>query len=95
MMGAEKRTMITIDPETESKLREVLGRDLERIAEESLIAEAYRTGKLSIGQAARLLGLAINDAYGFMKERGIPVNYSLSDFDADCEDLRGLRGTAR
>lgn len=87
--------MITIDQETESKLREVLGHELDRIAGESLIAEAYRTAKLSIGQAARLLGRSIDDAYGFMKDRGIPVNYTLSDFDADRENLRELRNRAR
>lgn len=83
--------MIQIDPATESKLRDVLGEDLERIARDALIAEAYRAAGLSIGQAARLLGLSINDAYGFMKDRGIPVNYSLADFDSDCANLRELR----
>jgi predicted HTH domain antitoxin len=87
--------MITIDQDTESKLREVLGDELDRIAKDSLVAEAYRSGKLSIGQAAQLLGLSIHDAYGFMKDRRIPVNYSLSDFEADCESLRELRNTSR
>jgi predicted HTH domain antitoxin len=32
----------------------------------------------------------VNDAYGFMKQRGIPVNYTLSDLEADCESLREL-----
>ena len=84
--------MITIDTETETKLREVLGSDLDRIAREALIAEAYRTGKLSIGQTARLLDLSIDGAHGFMKERGIAVNYTRADFDADCEGLRERRG---
>lgn len=87
--------MIRIDQETESKLRELLGQELDRIARESLIAEAYRTAKLSIGQAARLLGCSIHDTYGFMKERGIPVNYTLSDFESDCEGLRELRTTGK
>ncbi len=87
--------MIAIDQETESKLREVLGGDLDRIARDTLIAEAYRTGKLSIGQAARLLDLSIHDAYGFLKDRGIPVNYTLADFEADCEGLRELRNVAQ
>lgn len=83
--------MITIDDATEAKLREILGQDLDRIARDALIVEAYRTGKLSIGQAARLLDLSIHDAYGFIKDRGVPVNYTLSDFDSDCEGLRELR----
>ncbi len=87
--------MINIDQETESKLREVLGTDIEAIARDALIAEAYRTGKLSIGQAARLLDKSINDCYGFMKDRGIPVNYTMEDFEADCRSLRELRDASR
>ena len=87
--------MITIDQETESKLREVLGQDMDRIARDALIGEAYRTGKLSIGQAARLLDLSIHEAYGFMKDRGIPVNYTLADFDADCKGLHEMRNAGR
>lgn len=83
--------MITIDHETESKLRQILGQDMDRIARDALVAEAYRTGKLSIGQAARLLGLSIHEAYGFMKERRIPISYGLDEFDADCAGLRELR----
>jgi|CXWL01.1.fsa_nt_gi predicted HTH domain antitoxin len=87
--------MITIGEQTESKLREILGNDLERVAGEALIAEAYRTGKLSIGQAARLLSIPIHDAYGFMKNRGIAVNYTLDDFDSDCDNLVELRNQTR
>lgn len=82
---------IMLDSETEIKLREVWGQELDQIAGEAIIAEAYRKARLSIGQAARLLKLSINDAYGFMKERGIPVNYTLQDFESDCESLRQLR----
>ena len=87
--------MIAIDEPTEALLRDLLGAELEQIARDGIIAEAYRTGSLSIGQAARLLGLSINDAYGFMKERGIPVNYTLTDFDADLEGLKHLRDNNR
>lgn len=87
--------MITIDRETESRLREILGQDLDRIARDAIVSEAYRTRKLSIGQAAQLLDMSIDQTYGFMKDRGIPVNYSLADFDADRESLRELRGPAQ
>ncbi len=80
--------MIALDHATESKLREVFGQEFDEIAREALIAEAYRKGKLSIGQAAHLLGLSINDAHGFMKQRGIPVDYTLADLEADCASLR-------
>jgi predicted HTH domain antitoxin len=87
--------MIAIDCETETKLREILGMEFERTAKEALVAEAYRKSKLSIGQAAHFLDLSINDAYGFMKEHGIPVNYTLADFDSDCENLRELRTVSK
>lgn len=87
--------MISIDEETESTLRETLGPDADRIVREAAIAEAYRTGKLSIGRAARLLGLSVNDAYGFMRDRGISVNYTLADFQSDCKNLRELRDPAQ
>lgn len=82
--------MITLDHETESKLREVFGQDFDAIARETLIAEAYRKSKLSIGQAAHLLGLSIDSAHGFMKQRGIPINYTLADMEADCINLQQL-----
>lgn len=85
--------MIRIDQNIEAKLREILGQDLDRIARDALIAEAYRTGKLSIGQAARMLDMSINDAYGFMKDRGIPVNYTLADFESDIIGLQETRKT--
>ena len=87
--------MIALDHETERKLREAFGEDFDEIAREALIAEAYRKGKLSIGQAAHLLGFSINDAYGFMKQRGIAVNYTLSDFEADRASLRELGQVSR
>ncbi len=87
--------MITLDHETERKLREVFGQDLDGIAREALIAEGYRKGKLSIGQAASLLKLSVNDTYGLMKQRGIAVNYTLSDLETDCASLRELRKASR
>ncbi len=87
--------MIALDHETECKLREVFGQEFDEIAREALIAEAYRKGKLSIGQAAHLLGLSVNDAYGFMKQRGMPINYTLSDLETDCESLRELGKASR
>lgn len=74
---------INLDPEVEAKLREALGPDLDRAAREALVAEAYRMSRLSIGQAARLLDLSIDAAYGFMKQRGISVGYDLDDFESD------------
>ncbi|GMU21966.1 MAG: hypothetical protein AMXMBFR13_20540 [Phycisphaerae bacterium] len=83
--------MTTLDHQTEAKLREVVGYDCGALDGEALIAEAYRVGRRSIGQATRLLHISVNDAYGFMKERAIPINYSLADFESDCEGRRELR----
>lgn len=87
--------MIALDQETERKLREVFGAEFDEIAREALIAEGYRRSRLSIGQVAHLLGTSINDAYGFMKQRGIAVNYTLPDLEADLNSLRDTRQVAR
>lgn len=85
------KQMIRIDQKIEEPLREAVGPALEKLVRDGILAEAYRQGALSIGQIARILGLSIDGAYGFMKERGIPVNYTAADLDADLATLRELR----
>jgi len=62
--------------------------DLPRAAKEALAVESYRAGKLSLGQVAELLGLSINQADGFLKQRGIALPLSYEDFEHDRAELR-------
>lgn len=75
----------------EEQLKETFGQDLGQAAKESLLIEAYRRGRLSVGRLAEFLGVSIDRAYRFLKDHEITVNYSLEDFDADCASLRELR----
>jgi predicted HTH domain antitoxin len=71
----------------ESVLRNELG-DLEQLAKEAFAIEAYRSGKLSLGQLAELLGLSQYEADGLLKQRGVL-------FDVDEEELARQRETLR
>jgi predicted HTH domain antitoxin len=66
--------------------------DLGRRTLEALAIEGYRTEGLSLGQVAEMLGLSINQADGFLKDRGIPLLATIATFDHDGEALRHLLG---
>lgn len=83
---------INIPHDVEETLRAAWG-DLDRAATEALIIESYRTGKLSIGEVARLLGVPTRfDAEQWLGRRGVNWNYSLEDLEADRETLARLSG---
>lgn len=71
-------------------LQAELGAELERKAQEALAVEGYRSGILSLGEVAEMLNLSINDADGFLKERGIPSLMTSQDLKADTEGLLKL-----
>jgi hypothetical protein len=59
---------------------------LERTMLESLAAEGVRSGKLTRGQARRVLGFETRyEVDGFLKARGIPVQESLEEIQRDSE----------
>lgn len=67
--------------------------DLSRAALEAIAAEGYRTRKLGRGQVGRILGFRTpmqTDA--FLKERDIPLNYTMEDLEQDIETNRRLFG---
>lgn len=53
-----------------------------RVMEDAAI-EGYRAGRLSHRQVGQVLGLDYWQTEAFLKERGVPVNYSAADLDAD------------
>jgi predicted HTH domain antitoxin len=55
----------------EDELRRVFGARFDDTVREVLIAEAFRCAAISVGQAANLLDLTIDETYGFMKRRGV------------------------
>ena len=50
---------------------------------EDAAIEGYRAGRLSHRQVGELLGLDYWQTDAFLKERGVPVNYSAADLEAD------------
>lgn len=63
-----------------------------REALEALAIEAYRSGKLTHHQAARLLGMTRFEFDGFLKDRQIYDHaYSVEDLERDLADLDKLR----
>ena len=74
----------------EARLRANLGRDLDQIARKAIIVEGYRSGAISIGQAARLLDTSIDATYGVMKSHGVHLRYGLEDYEEDRASLKRL-----
>jgi predicted HTH domain antitoxin len=57
---------------------------------EDAVIERYRAGRLSHRQVGEALGLDYWQAEAFLKERGVPLNYSVADLDADAGTLEKI-----
>lgn len=72
-------------------LRRAFGPDLDRAAVEALAMEGYRNGKFSCGDVAAVLGFSTSlEAQRWLAERGVPLNYTLDDLEADRASLARL-----
>ena len=81
---------IALPQHIEQHLQTEWGNEFPRRAAEALAIEGYRTGALSLGEVAEILNLSINEADGFLKERGIFAIESLEEIEADNETLEEL-----
>ena len=54
---------------------------------EDAAIEGYRAGRLSHRQFGVMLGLDYWQTETFLKERGVPLNYSAADLEADSATL--------
>ena len=45
--------------------------------------ELFREGKVSLGKASEIAGLSVWEMMYLLKERRIPLNYSIKDFERD------------
>jgi hypothetical protein len=67
--------------------------ELPRVALEGLALEAIRTGKLTVSQARRLLGIRSRyEMDGFLKTHGVFLDLTLEDVRKDSEVARNLLG---
>jgi hypothetical protein len=64
-------------------------KDLPRAALESLALEGYRSGALTAAQVRKLLGFGTRyELDGFLKQRGVYLNYTVEDVERDAETSR-------
>jgi predicted HTH domain antitoxin len=54
---------------------------------EDAAIESYRAGRLSHRQVGEMLGLDYWQTEAFLKDRGVPLNYSAADLEADTATL--------
>lgn len=80
--------VIHIPESVERQLEQAFGQDLAGAAREALAIEGYRTERLSLGQVAELLGISCIEADAFLKERDIPLLYTIEDYEHDRVSLR-------
>ena len=86
--GRRMDVIIHIPKGIEEQLEAAFGRDLARAAREALAIEGYRTERLSLGQVAELLGVSTIEADQLLKERQVPLLYTVDDFERDRESLK-------
>lgn len=80
--------------EAEDALREAWGNGLDQAAFDALVIEGYRSGKFGIAQVRRLLKLETRwDAESWLGQRGVFLNYSIEDLEADRRTLNRLLGS--
>ena len=60
-------------------------------AARDLAVQLYAEGRLSLGKAARLAGVSIQDFWSLLNSRGVPVfHYTDDDYELDKETVRRL-----
>jgi predicted HTH domain antitoxin len=57
--------------------------------------EGYRAGRLSHRHVGEMLGLDYWQAEAFLKERGVPLNYSVVDLQTDTATLAKILARSR
>jgi predicted HTH domain antitoxin len=87
--GEVMSLLIDIPKAAEDALRTEWG-NLEQAAKEALLIESYRAGKLSVGLLAETLGIGVIEADRWLAERGVALNYTANDLEADRQSLREL-----
>jgi predicted HTH domain antitoxin len=66
------------------------GSDPSRVAIESLALEAYRAHRLSEHQLARLLGMGRYELDGWLKQRGVWLEYGAGEMERELTSARSL-----
>jgi predicted HTH domain antitoxin len=86
---------LTLDfpQDQEETLRAAFGPGLAQATKEALAIEGYRQEKLSLGEVQDILGLSTrHEVETLFAARGVRMNYSLDDLNADRKTLNRLLG---
>ncbi|WP_375410761.1 UPF0175 family protein [uncultured Methylobacterium sp.] len=82
---------LPIPDELARKLQTAGGSDLSRRALEAFGAEEYRAGRLTLPELRRMLGFDTRYALdGFLKARGVYLDYGVDDLEQERRDLAQL-----
>jgi predicted HTH domain antitoxin len=83
---------VTFDiPDTLADQLIAAGKDPARAALEALALEGYRTGQLYEEQVRRILGYESRfQVQALLKQHGIPLDYTIADFEQDMQTLNTL-----
>ena len=76
-------------PKEFSLLCKIDEEDIPAFIRKLVALELYREGKVSLGKASEIAGLSVWEMMSLLKERRIPLNYSIKDFEKDLELLEG------
>ncbi len=79
-------------PETVARSFGETSEDIGQHLLEDAALEGYRAGRLSHRQVGAMLRLDYWETESFLKERGVPLNYTLADLDADRATLEKILG---
>ncbi len=66
----------------EEHLRQEFG-DLSQAAKEAFLIQSYRDTKLSLGQIAEIIGKGVLETDAWLRDRGVPLSYTVEDLEAD------------
>ena len=85
--------MSTVHVELPAELLALAGdADLQpsRAAAQLIALELFRENRVSLGKAAELAGMALEEFIGFSARRGAPLPYTVSDWETDHKAARIL-----
>lgn len=85
---------INIPPTIETAMRAAWGDGLPRAALEALAVESYRTGKLSLGMLAEMLGMGVIEADQWLAARGVMIPMSVDELRQELDVLTSPSGRA-
>jgi predicted HTH domain antitoxin len=68
------------------------GQDPAQVTLEALVIDGYRAQRLSEEEVREALGLATRmQVHAVLQQHGVPLHYSIEDFEQDMETSRSLR----